>query len=693
MDTFITRDRRGDESQAQPSCSSSSSSAGTSSTSSRNPWPYVDPYYKFVKVDGKNIIFECKECKPKSTVISANVKTLFNLKRHIERHHKSKYSDFGLLISNRSKKRALDEHDETNDSAHLDKRLRGKSQTTIEKALSISATQETINRRIINVFTENYLPFSVVESSSFKNLISTLAPSRTVMSRRTLVRKLEEEYSNCSQNLKNNLSRVTTVATTADIWSCRKRSYLGMTVHYIDPTSLERKMGVLACRRLKGRHTYDVVAKEIEMIHVEYGIENKVCSTTTDNASNFVKAFDVFQDNAHNDADDSEEDEDGDPDNEETEEDENTFADVHQVLSLPGHGDPTVQEGSLPPHRRCAAHTVNLVAVNDSNKNLSNSLRKMKNVAIGKAYGIWNKQSRSTVAADIIKEKLGTVLEVPTQVRWNSMYKSVSCLHKLLISKRVDVNNVCSALHLPLFSQSEINFLGEYSTVMAPIANCLNVLQGEENAYLGILAPSITLCIKKLQKMKESGPEPLKFCGSLIDALIAGLKKRFASTLDDENVLLASALHPQIKLGWLTDQEKVKEIEGLLVCKWEEFESLQAESGTGTSDSSEDSAQSGDDGISDFFKELRSSKNTSRSNTTAARSVHDYLNADLAPLSSVIHSSQFKALFIKYNTPIPSSASVERLFSMAKDVLRPKRSKLTDKNFEMMLFLNASSKF
>ncbi|KAG7153370.1 hypothetical protein Hamer_G010681 [Homarus americanus] len=31
-----------------------------------------------------------------------------------------------------------------------------------------------------------------------------------------------------------------------------------------------------------------------------------------------------------------------------------------------------------------------------------------------------------------------------------------------------------------------------------------------------------------------------------------------------------------------------------------------------------------------------------------------------------------RELFIKYNTPIPSSAAVERMFPMGKDVLRPK---------------------
>ena len=49
-----------------------------------------------------------------------------------------------------------------------------------------------------------------------------------------------------------------------------------------------------------------------------------------------------------------------------------------------------------------------------------------------------------------------------------------------------------------------------------------------------------------------------------------------------------------------------------------------------------------------------------------------------------------KNLFIRYNTPIPSSAAVERLFSLGKDILRLKCCRITDKHFEMLLFLRAN---
>jgi len=44
-------------------------------------------------------------------------------------------------------------------------------------------------------------------------------------------------------------------------------------------------------------------------------------------------------------------------------------------------------------------------------------------------------------------------------------------------------------------------------------------------------------------------------------------------------------------------------------------------------------------------------------------------------------------MFIRYNTAIPSSAAVERIFSIGKVYFKPKRSGLSDEHFEMLVFL------
>ena len=48
-----------------------------------------------------------------------------------------------------------------------------------------------------------------------------------------------------------------------------------------------------------------------------------------------------------------------------------------------------------------------------------------------------------------------------------------------------------------LLNAGDLKFLNEYKEVMTPIAASLDVLQGEEKAYMGILLPTINCkCFK-----------------------------------------------------------------------------------------------------------------------------------------------------------------------------------------------------
>ena len=74
----------------------------------------------------------------------------------------------------------------------------------------------------------------------------------------------------------------------------------------------------------------------------------------------------------------------------------------------------------------------------------------------------------------------------------------------------------------------------------------------------------------------------------------------------------------------------------------------------------------------------------------------DWLSRPPPEHLSVEEFAAFKALlplFVATNTGLPSSASVERLFSWARRIFQPKRATLTDKNFENQLLCYLNKKW
>jgi len=63
---------------------------------------------------------------------------------------------------------------------------------------------------------------------------------------------------------------------------------------------------------------------------------------------------------------------------------------------------------------------------------------------------------------------------------------------------------------------------------------------------------------------------------------------------------------------------------------------------------------------------------------------HDFHQLSSYPIACV---------FLKFNTTIPPSAPVERLFSTAGQILLPRRNRLSDDMFEKLLVLKKNDEF
>ena len=172
-------------------------------------------------------------------------------------------------------------------------------------------------------------------------------------------------------------------------------------------------------------------------------------------------------------------------------------------------------------------------------------------------------------------------------------------------------------------------------------------------------------------------------CAPLADALISGLNRRFSSQLEHQNFILASAFNPQFKLTWVQESGKKEAISKKMVAI--------LDSAAAADKSQEQLNRSGDDDndFDNFFKEL-SQTGTTQANQNE-RIIFNFLQCKVCPISKNM-PSELVPHFISYNTPIPSSAAVERLFSLGKDILKPKRAGLSDNHFEMLVFLKGNKR-
>lgn len=254
------------------------------------------------------------------------------------------------------------------------------------------------------------------------------------------------------------------------------RSFLGITAHWICVLSLERKSACIALRRAHGSHTSEALSEIIERVLIEYNIITKVVKVVTDNGANFVKAFTPASENKKT----------------KPIEDNARVVDLTKILK-------NASNVNIPLHQRCASHTLNLTMTSDLKKALKQALkegeqqneeefnesifenedfdkdvsiidsavnyRNASTIAFKKCKDLWCKQSRSTLAADTIKDKLGLYLEVPNDTRWNAELDGTKQMLFFVKEKPNELRAVFKALQLEYFTQDDITFLESYISV------------------------------------------------------------------------------------------------------------------------------------------------------------------------------------------------------------------------------------
>lgn len=179
---------------------------------------------------------------------------------------------------------------------------------------------------------------------------------------------------------------------------------------------------------------------------------------------------------------------------------------------------------TLPVHRRCACHLLNLVSKVDVEKITDGSFNDLRMNVEDKLDILWNKQSSSSNNSDTIKRHLGQLFVLKNDTRWNTRYYATACVVRLIRKKEKALRKLMEELKIPYFSPSEEQYMKEYVKVMPCVVDALDILQGEKNVGLGFLLPTLTVLKSNLQLLQDD--PSVVHCQPLIASLLTSINIR-----------------------------------------------------------------------------------------------------------------------------------------------------------------------
>ena len=204
------------------------------------------------------------------------------------------------------------------------------------------------------------------------------------------------------------------------------------------------------------------------------------------------------------------------------------------------------------------------------------------------------------------------------------------------------------------------------------------------------------MTVRKLQRLENSNT--VAVCLPLVKILIQSLKERFQKVLSNSDYAIATSLHPQFRLSMMTIEDEndedsfvYKGMQQTAKAKVVNLlrEKLEAQKQQDVSDggSDMDENEHSDERFDFLFK---GSNDTFRYSTVKILERFVDQKPQRQICSSNFQNDALKNLLIRYNTALPSSAAVERVFSVGKDILKSKRAGLSEDHFKMMIFLKVN---
>ena len=245
-------------------------------------------------------------------------------------------------------------------------------------------------------------------------------------------------------------------------------------------------------------------------------------------------------------------------------------------------------------------------------------------------------------------------------------------------------------------------------------------MQGDKKSLLGSLLPLVQITVSRLNDIitaqsrlfPRAPATRVTFRAQLCMWAITHTKRRFAGVINRAMVMKAAALHPALKLSCFNNHDATITAKSLddelqLLCEDETTTTpcSDPDPGVGADRQTPPATDSFDINAylmcvnSDAQSQSLSTLSQSQQNpverrkreATLALSAFHSGRREVKEAEAVRNmNGDLLKLVIKYNTPMPSSASVERLFSRGRRVLHYLRGNLSDAGLEATMSVNVN---
>lgn len=278
---------------------------------------------------------------------------------------------------------------------------------------------------------------------------------------------------------------------------------------------------------------------------------------------------------------------------------------------------------------------------------------------------------------------LGCHLPYPVVTRWGTEYKSLSALIKQENKKAGLLNQLLVITQtetrtFATFTEAELSYIKEYIQLTQPLAEGIDMLQGEKESFYGDLLPTLFTIKKKLEEHLN-----LPTLGRVAQRLLTRLvefrfKNEFLLNQKAKMAICGAISHPKYKTLW----GDVNDIQAAMVVFNQEYENVVHEAA---------SSQSSNDQVAVQRKGFIQLRTTAM--PPAFSELNKYLDDTREDLKMLDSYPRIKEMFFKNNTQLPTSAQVERMFNFAGILDHPNRNRILPVNFEYNVVLKANSVF